>query len=826
MSIQTNKKLEGLSKRSDIVIKNDGTIDLATASSSKAVSWRNKEWLWSELIFRVSETQRSQEHFKEYLASKREVQDDIKNVGGFVGGYLDGGKRKAGSVLHRQLLTLDMDYGNKDMWGDFTFFFDCAAATYSTHKHCSENPRLRLIIPLDRQVDPDEFKAISRRVAQMVDIESFDHTTSYKPSQMMYWPSTSKDGLFEFEYQDGKWLSADDTLNSYVDWRDTSQWPTCSRENTVIAKELKVKGDPLEKPGVVGAFCRTYTIPDVIEKFLVDVYEPCDVENRYTFKEGSTSAGVVIYDNKYAYSHHGTDPASGELLNAFDLVRVHRFGLKDSDVKDATPINRRPSQLAMQAFATNDTEVRKQLAAEKRAEAKEDFAGADLNALEDSQEDDNEWQAEMDINAKGEYLTTVKNIRLILFNDSRIKGCIGYDELGQKTVVLKPLPWYKSKKVRPWNDDDWGMLRNFLGEKPYNLQRTPKLEDVMCHVRVSNSFHPIKDYFKTLSWDGKKRLDTLLIDYLGAANNEYTKEATRKTFVAVVARQFEPGKKFDYVLTIVGPQGIGKSTLIKKAGGDYHTDTFSFNALQRNTSAYEQIRGKTIVEIGEMTGFKKAEMDHVKNFIASQEDTYRPAYGREPVTFKRQCVFIGTTNNRDFLRDPTGNRRFWPIDTMVAPPTKDVFKDFTDSEIDQCWAEAYNLYKKGEVLRLSDAIEAEANRIQEEHSEYHEHAGVIEKYLNTLLPIGWKSLTPGQRNNYFMNADDPDAIQEKGTVRRERACIVEIWCEVFNGHTKDLNRLKAKELHDIMRKMEGWREYKTKMRFDNYGIQRAYERVK
>lgn len=809
-------------------IQYDGSLDVATGLNREQVRWKNEEWLWRDLLVKFSKTKRTDETYTEYTSSTRAVQDRIKDVGGLIGGYLIGGKRKAGSVLHRQLLTLDADYAGKDLWKNFKLTFGCAAAIYSTHKHSLESPRLRLVIPVSRELNTDEFKAISRWVADQLGIGSFDHTTSFKPSQIMYWPSTSKDGEFVFDYQDGPWLDADKVLNKYDDWRDSSSWPISPREDSIPKTDMKAQGDPLLKPGIVGAFCRAYDIHQVIEKFLSDVYEPCDVEDRYTFKEGSTSAGLVVYQDKYVYSHHGTDPTNGKLCHAFDLVRLHKFRSKDEHAKESTPITRMPSQLAMEEFAAKDRKVIKQIGIEKIEGLKSDFGEFKIDGSADDIEPiNNDWLGEMDVNKKGEYLTTVKNIRLILLNDPELKGCIGFDELSQKMVVLRSLPWEKSKKkskkIRPWNDDDWGLLRCYLGEHPYNLARTPKTEDVMCYLRVNNTFHPIKDYLNAHRWDGKNRIDTLLIDYLGAKNCEYIRAVTRKTLVAAVARIFQPGEKFDYVLTLIGKQGIGKSTLIKKLGKEWYSDNFNFNMLQSGKTAFEQLVGFWLIEIGELTGFRKAEMDHVKNFLTSVKDTYRPSYGRETVTHERQCIFIGTTNNRDFLRDPSGNRRFWPVDTMVSTPTKSIFKDLTDHEINMLWAEAVQLYKSNEPLTLSPEMEAEANRIQSEHSEYNEHTGIIEKYLNVLLPTNWNTLTPQQRY-YYLNEDDE--LKEVGTIQRDRVCVAEIWCEVFNGALRDLSRLKAKELHEIMRNMEGWREYKTKLRFGEYGIQRGYEREK
>ena len=275
----------------------DGSFDIATGRSRKETNWRNKEFTWSELIKKVSVTHRTAETHSEYVTAKKTRQDEIKDIGGFVGGYLSTGRRKSGNVLHRQLITLDLDYAKPGFWDDFTLLYGNAALVYSTHKHAPDSPRLRLIVPLDRPVYADEYEAIARKLAGSIDIELFDPTT-FQPERLMYWPSTSKDGEYIFEYQDGEWLNADEILSSYYDWKDSSEWPVSSKVDKLVQRSINKQGDPLEKPGVIGAFCRTYTVTEVLEIFLADVYEPCAVENRYTYKEGSTAAGLIVYEDK------------------------------------------------------------------------------------------------------------------------------------------------------------------------------------------------------------------------------------------------------------------------------------------------------------------------------------------------------------------------------------------------------------------------------------------------------------------------------------------------------------------------------------------------
>ena len=795
-----------------MTIIHDGSLDIAIGRSRKETSWKNREMLWSDLVKRVSTTHKTAETHSEYLTAKKPRQDEIKDIGGFVGGYLTGGKRKSESIAHRQLVTLDIDHGGSEIaniWEDYALLYGNAAAIYSTHKHSAEAPRYRLLIPLDRKVLPDEYVAIARKIAGMIGIEYFDHTT-FEPSRLMYWPSTSKDGEYVFHYQDGDWTSADEILNQYRDWKDLSEWPVSDRNNSIIIRAIKKQGDPLEKVGVIGAFCRTYSIHEAIAAFLSDEYDPCDVENRFTYKQGSTSAGLVVYDDKYAFSHHGTDPASGKLCNAFDLVRLHKFGLKDEDAKEGTPSVKLPSYIAMLDFATRDPKVKIKLGSEMLQGAQGDFSEIpDQEYCED-------WLGEMDVDRKGNYLSTIHNIKLILSNDPKLKGAFSLNTFTRKELVMRSVPWRKvTPATRYFTDIDLMGLRNYV-EKIYKLSHVQKTADAMGLVLHESSFHPVKEYLDNLEWDETNRVDTLLIDYLGAKDTPYTRAVTRKALVAAVARIYRPGIKFDYVLTLVGKQGIGKSTLIKKLGRDWYCENLT---TVQGKEASEQLHGVWLMEMGELAGLKKAEVEIIKNFISRQEDSYRPAYAVKKETYPRQCIFIGTTNNRDFLRDPTGNRRFWPVAIQEEASTRDLYNDFTSDEIDQVWAEAVVLYNNGEKLYLTRELEEMAYEAQSEHTERDDRIGTIQKYLDTPVPENWDSMSVYERRGFLQG----DELLAEGVKVREQICIAEIWCELMGGTMKDMTSVNTKGLHQIMQAMPGWKRASNR-RFKMYGTQKAYYR--
>ncbi len=798
-------------------ILNDGSFDIATGRSRKEKNWRNKEMLWSELVEKLSVTHYTAETHAEYVASKKPRQDEIKDIGGFVGGHLTGGRRKASAVLHRQLLTLDLDFATSEFWDDLVMLFSSAALVYSTHKHSAEHPRYRLIIPLDRPVRPDEYEAIARKVAGIIDIELFDPTT-FQPERLMYWPSTSKGSEYVFTTQDGPWLSADEILGTYHDWRDSSEWPVSAKVDKILQRTMIKQGDPLEKPGIVGAFCRTYDIHQAIDTYLSDVYEPVvtDGHTRYTYKEGSTAAGLVIYDDKYAFSHHGTDPTSGKLCNAFDLVRIHKYHLKDEDAREGTPGSKLPSYTAMLDLASRDPEVKKRIVNEKLDDAKSDFDGITDEDLEDQ---DDSWKEKLDVDRKGNVYCTTDNILMILENDPRFKKRFAYDEFEKCEVAVRDLTWREvNHNSRRLIDRDDAQIRRIL-EKSYGVSSAPKTKDAMDCLALKTAFHPVKKFLQSLSWDGKKRLEKLLVDYQGAIDSEYTRTVTRKMLVAAISRIFNPGIKFDHVLVLVGKQGLKKSGLIDKLGRQWFSD--SFNTIE-GKEAFEQLQGVWLIEIAELSGLARAEVEKIKHFISKRDDRYRVAFGRRTERFPRQCVFFATTNKRDFLRDPSGDRRYWPVLVHVIPPTKNVFQDLTDSEIGQIWAEAMEFYKKGETIYLDETMAAMATKIQKDHTEEHPWTGVILKYLDIKIPTGWNNLGRFERTAYL---NDLDQQKESGTVLRTRVCLMELWEEALNR--KDtIDDRSANFLRNIMLNIEGWMEAGKQLRYSTYGPQRkGYVRV-
>jgi len=302
------------------------------------------------------------------------------------------------------------------------------------------------------------------------------------------------------------------------------------------------------------------------------MYEETDVSGRYTYTGGTTQGGAIVYDGDlFLYSHHATDPCSGLLVNAFDLVRLHKYGDQDAEAKEGTPVNKLPSFMAMSRMALDDSEVSGLMAKERLNAAKEAFSGGKQT---ESTEDDLSWIHSMTKDGNGKFEKTINNAVLVLENDPLLKGKIVTDEFASCGMILGRLPWDPRDEKRRWKDvDDAGFYRYM--ETFYGLTGREKMDNALLIVSSQNQINDVKRYLKGLKWNGVKRLETLLADYLGAEDNAYTRAVMRKSLCAAVARAVMGGVKYDYMPNFVGPQGIGKSTFLSVLGGDWFSDSLT-----------------------------------------------------------------------------------------------------------------------------------------------------------------------------------------------------------------------------------------------------------
>ena len=781
-------------------------ITISIGNSRMERRWNRITLTLEELRERICTTRRTAETVEQYRKMPKAQQDSIKDVGGFVMGTLRDGRRRKENVVSRSGLTLDMDYAASDTIDHLEMFTSFHCMIYSTHKHTPEKPRLRLIVPLAREVTPDEYIAVARKVAEEIGIEQFDDTT-YEPSRLMYWPSTSADGEFVFREIAGDLLAPDAVLAKYTNWRNVAEWPVSNRQQTLVQRDAQRQADPLTKTGAVGAFCRTYSIRDAIETFLPSVYKPSAMPGRYDYIPADSQAGVVIYEEKFCYSHHASDPVCGQLLNAFDVVRLHKFGQLDAKTSEDTDPCKRPSFKAMQEFAVQDERVKSTLAAERMAQAQQEFDSED------------EWQRQLDLDRTGAVRNTLRNITLIVQHDPALKDIV-FNQLADSMEIKGDVPW--KHPARFWRDADDAQLISYV-DSFYGSFSARNYELAITKVTDDRSYHPIREFLNALpEWDRTVRADTLLIDYLGAADTAYVRAVTRKTLCAAVARVQHPGTKFDNILVLNGPQGIGKSTLIALLGGEWYSDSLSISDMNDKTAA-EKLQGFWIMEIGELAGMRKADIDKVKAFISRQDDKYRASFGRRVTPHPRQCIFFGTTNSeKGYLRDITGNRRFW---TVKVPGGSEKHPwELKPEDVQQIWAEVLTYVSQGEKLYLNADLEAEARMEQRDAMEQDEREGLVRAFLDRLLPECWDTMDVYRRQDYIRDSNDP--THPEGTQQRTQVCNMEIWCECFGKRKEDLSPGDSYAISTIMERVEGWEKTgKFSKPSSLYGRQRLYERV-
>jgi predicted P-loop ATPase len=801
----------------------DRLIKISAAGSRKALLWPPQDLLWSDFVAKLAAPVRSTSTVAEYLAMTKSQQDELKDVGGFVGGTFIGNRRKAANVLGRDILTLDLDHipagGTQEIIQRIRAL-RCAFVLYSTRKHHNGAPRIRVIILLNRTVTAEEYEAIARKIAEIIGLRYADPTT-FEPARLMYWPSVNADGPYEYYYEDNGMVNADEVLAMYADWRDMTAWPAVSSGPPGPRRPAVRPTDPLLKKGVVGAFCRTYDILAAMDRFIPNVYAPCDIEDRYTYTGGSTTGGAILYDHgQHLYSHHATDPGGGKLVNAFDMVRLHLFGDQDEAVKPDTPANKYPSYIRMKHLALNDPAVSARMTREQLAEAGEDFAEIRLTGPvppesghpepgppetpADPPAPDLSWMDRLTKDGNGALQKSLQNVMLVLQHHRQLSRCVRLNLLSEKKHAAESLPWGRIQNEAAWRDEDTTELCRWL-EKILGKLNRADVKHALNAIALRQAYHPIRDYLNGLVWDGQPRLDTLLIDYMGAEDNAYVRVTTRKSLIAAVARVMSPGCKFDYMLVLIGKQGRQKSTLLYllAGGSEFFSDSLKTFEGQK---AQEGVRGKWILEIADMQTFDKSDINAAKGFISQQSDYYRPAFAEETRDFKRQCVFFGTSNDVDCLRDPTGGRRFWPVVIDSNPRTKDVTTDLS-AERGQIWAEAVVRWRQGESLYLPPELEAIAAKYQEYHRESHPWEEPIQEYLEMRVPENWLEWDTEKRRLFFGGGMTGEALSDAVKwVPLPYVSAQEIWEVVLGKPLGNLYPRDTRVINQILQRQPNWKK--------------------
>ena len=657
-------------------MKYDKTIMISCAGNRREVVWRPQRMLWSEFIRKASQPVVSPETFQEYKAMNKGQQDDLKDVGGYVGGTLKDNRRRTGNVINRSLITLDADSipaGGTDEILKRVSALGCAYVVYSTRKHEGPAPRLRIVIPTDRDMAAEEYEPVARKLADLMGMGIFD-PASFRVAQFMYWASRCSDGEWVFLYEDRAFLRVDGILGMYADWRDTAAWPEVPGIRKMIDRSARKQQDPREKDGVIGAFCRVYDVPAAVDAFLADVYEDCG-NGRYTYREGSTAAGAVLYDDgRFLYSNHATDPAGGKLCNSYDLVRVHLFGHLDGDAKPDTPTPKLPSAQAMREFAMQDEAVRQE----------------HVRSMFGAGNSERELYPDIQVSKQGKItlLPTASNLKTLLKN-SGIH--ITYDMLLRRVTVESPDPVLDEKFNGSTNG--YNNLLVFCADQFVRdglRVSTSKVHEWITALADENKRNAAREYLEKVgaAYSGTQEINRLFNCIRVQGDADFYKMLLRKWLCQGVAMAHNERGKFgaDGVLVLKGPQGIGKTTFFRKCcsiGQNYFIEGASLDGSK--DKLMESTRG-WIAELGELPRSMK-DQEFMKAFITSPSDTFRAPYDKKADTYPRLTSFGATTNSDQFLKEEN-SRRYWTIEAEGID-----LEGLAGINFDAVWAEAMALYR-------------------------------------------------------------------------------------------------------------------------------------
>ena len=385
----------------------------------------------------------------------------------------------------------------------------------------------------------------------------------------------------------------------------------------------------------------------------------------------------------------------------------------------------------------------------------------------------------------------VHNFEVVMDKDSRFAGKIRLNEFAQQPYLYGSVPWENENNCRAWSSHDDSALFSLI-QADYGLKSRQDFADALKNVSMRNKFHPVRELLDSLTWDGKEHIRSLLPEYLGAEDSDYTYQVMRLWMLGAVSRVYKPGSKFDYTIILQGSQGIGKSTFLKLMALDDSWFNDSLDSLDSD-KAVQSLTGSWIIELAELKSLARTAggVESVKRFLTATQDKYRIPYERRADTFYRQCVFAGTTNKDDFLQDETGNRRFLIIHTGVTKPSKSLFIPEAMDDIKQAWAEAVHIWKNEDPqLILPEACIQQAKELQEANMADDGKRGIILDYLEG----------------------------------KTQVCAREIWFEALEESISPKS-YQTSEINSIIAKVSGWQRMKTPRKFPKYGSQRGFQKM-
>lgn len=798
-------------------MKTFDNINVLLTSFENKFSYRGLQQTVSlELLYKAFKSKpiRTKETFEEYMNGDKSFKDKAKDKGAFIAGETKNNTRQAGDVINRNMITLDLDYCPANIFEiinekvaskeiDFLFII------YSTHSHSIEKPRLRLLVPLEFAVPVEQYEPIALVVARKFGLEYFDATT-FQPNRIMYFPSVAIDGDYFCEVYnlDETALDPDQTLESYMDYKNVEEWQRphfvegLKRENI---EKGKGKDSTKLKPSVVGSFNLVFSIDEAIERFLPHIYKK-EKTGRYTYINGESKGGLVILNNQYAFSHHGTDPAQGRKLHAFDIVRIHMFGLHDVEVNEQEVYEKYAHSTSFQKMreyvVNNIPEVVAHLPEfrnihERREDFVEEVAKEEVTPIES-----NEWLSTLDYTGKDSERkprSNARNIKIILENDPLMKGLFYYDAI-KDAICFDRTPFWNSdvKKGDLVGDVDDSEMRVYFNSV-YSIVGKDVIYDTVVHQANRKRRHPIKSFFAKLpDWDGIPRIETIINDLFDVKENVFTRQASKSWWCGMVNRILNPASKYDMLLLLSGSQGVGKSQWLKSIatlywgeqgmpGIDIQPNFFSDDELPFDKKdAYEQLGGIWIFELPEFEKYyKRTDVSTIKSFITKTTDKFRKSYGKRVGEYKRQCVFAGTTNDTQPLRDRTGNRRFFPFYSRLPQFKSRVYDPmfWTEDIRNQCLAEALH-YLTVEKYNPMSSFTPEALEIWQEVNEKatsdNESEPIVEMYVNNMFPIGFFKMNELDMKRFYHENETFIFGEKVNRERRYEFSIKEIFVVAFN----------------------------------------------
>lgn len=758
----------------------------ATAKNGKTKKWKHQELSFREILRYLKKERHVSYTQDEFQALAKDDRAEVKNGNpAFLGGFFEG-RRTSVSMKTRSIVALDID---KKFPSDFAKFMqehcDFPYYIYESISSTKKHRKYRVLFFLSEDIDADLYEPFARRLAATLNIIDFVDHTCYRKTQLMYAPIFCSDvekPLNKF-VGDKKApnVSTDEILATFNNILDLTEWDTAKDEGALRQQNRMTLKDPREKGGVIGAFCEFVgDIHGAIEMYGLPYRQ--ESQDRYSFTGGSSSNGFVVYDDaQWGYSNHESDPAAqgGHDLNAFDLVRVHKFGERDRDggYKDPTRapsyklmveeimndeefvevLNRRRANGIVDAILSDvsdfegedeqeDVEEPKRLISEtKRAKNRIVINGVSYkrNPMKDKKLGKKIREFENKLLKSSENGTTISNktnIYKAVREHPLLKDRILFDNFTRRPMFVGVKPW-RSTEGDVWNENDDFMLAAFLESHDLKVPvDTISKATNQVAMEEEHQFNSLANFFKHSlpAWDGVKRVETMFHDAFDAEDNEINRMIAKKTLLGGLERALNNRpSEVKAVPVLQGPQSVGKSTFWRLLA--INREWFNDSKIDIGSKdGLSILGGSFIIEFGEFASIKRADRDEVKQFLSSSFDKYRPAFGKTEKMFVRHNIFVGSVNDEEFLNDPTGNTRYkvvhCPGDKTGAARVVNLM---TEDYVLQLWAEAMQLRAEGETHLYMAHEDAMTEAVAKKHTKAGAFDELVQAYVCAKKPDDW-----------------------------------------------------------------------------------------